>query len=114
MEPVDVGNDGSAASVAQHDERKMRFLCCGGWHALIWSVGRQTLARLVEVRSEPKTSCKIAPAAGRRPPHMNKAHYSETYYKSISGPSKIAAERILPHLDEAIHPASIVDVGCGA
>ena len=45
---------------------------------------------------------------------MNKAHYSETYYKSISGPSKIAAERILPHLDEAIHPASIVDVGCGA
>jgi SAM-dependent methyltransferase len=44
----------------------------------------------------------------------NKEHYSETYYKSISGPSRIAAERILPYLDEAIHPASIVDVGCGA
>ena len=45
---------------------------------------------------------------------MSKQYYSQTYYKSISGPSKAAAEVILPHLDEAIHPRSIVDVGCGA
>jgi SAM-dependent methyltransferase len=45
---------------------------------------------------------------------MSKQYYSETYYKSISGPSRIAAEVILPHLDEAIRPQSVVDVGCGA
>jgi len=45
---------------------------------------------------------------------MKQEHYSETYYRSISGPSRVAAERILPRLDEAIHPTSIVDVGCGA
>jgi SAM-dependent methyltransferase len=45
---------------------------------------------------------------------MSKEYYSQTYYKSISGPSRVAAEVILPYLDEAIRPASVVDVGCGA
>ena len=45
---------------------------------------------------------------------MGKQYYSQTYYQSISGPSRLAAEVILPHLDDAIHPRSIVDVGCGA
>lgn len=45
---------------------------------------------------------------------MNKPWYRQTYYDSISPPSRIAAERILPHLDDAIRPQSVVDVGCGA
>ena len=35
---------------------------------------------------------------------MSKQYYSQTYYKSISGPSRIAAEVILPYLDDAIQP----------
>jgi SAM-dependent methyltransferase len=45
---------------------------------------------------------------------MSKQYYGQTYYKSISRPSRIAAEAILPHLDDAVGPQSVVDVGCGA
>jgi SAM-dependent methyltransferase len=44
---------------------------------------------------------------------MYSDHYTQTYYSSISGPSRRAAEVILPRLDRALRPRSIVDVGCG-
>jgi len=44
---------------------------------------------------------------------MSRAYYSPTYYQSISRPSTIAAEVILPHLDAALQARSVVDVGCG-
>lgn len=53
-----------------------------------------------------------------RPRSVNDAsmrkYYGPTYFRSISRPSRTAAETILPYVDEALRPQSIVDVGCGA
>ena len=44
---------------------------------------------------------------------MSTTPYGGEFFDDISGPARRAAERILPLIARALHPRSVVDVGCG-